>query len=469
MKYFNLFKNKAINALILVIPLISSNAHSAAISTGPEELLWPAIIITSPFLLVKNIFTGSDASAIKSMNQEASKILEQHKEKIPVKGLYTGSLDLTNSLFGLFAESGIPLIEVSTEGSAWLLSQTHDPRFYIEQATQHKYIRLSFGQQGDFNCLKWKNSTSFTDMPPVRPGTCLLAEFDNRLESDVAIKVDTKNIDKRKLEWNLINISTNDKLFSIPFWQTQQEDKPLALNTNYREANENNPFTQTIKKLLPQSFDKKPYKSSFLLNKITTESNNNEKLFFARITSDLTPPEFDWREIQAERETQDWKEGYARAYARNLPTIVNNGLLLVPTDDTYGKACASPENCTFAKNFVSKIGVLTTNYQAASPFSTPYTPGSSPASAGHEMYITLFARTFKGEQLWALEITPTSLPDKYSVCKDFSRGCYFYPDLATISSEKIIIRGALRAGINSPTQDLYELNIPLTSLPFFHQ
>ena len=209
---------QAARVLAMLSLMASMNARGAPINTGVEQLLWPAVVIASPFLLVHELLFGSDSSAISSADREANEILDAYKEQIPVSGLHTGSVNL----YGMLVESRLPFIEIDIAGSVWLLSLAKAPQPLIYQAQRHKYIRLSLGKQEDPNCLTWQSTIDdWTTGPPVRPGTCILAVFDNELQSNLQLNVDASRVSGRKLRWELIDRVTGKVHLSVPFWKAR--------------------------------------------------------------------------------------------------------------------------------------------------------------------------------------------------------------------------------------------------------
>lgn len=160
---------KPLTALLLSVGF---SVCAAAPDPGIGSLLWPFVIIASPFIVVHDLIYGSDEGARKEADAKADAIFEGHNQQIPVKGLYTTSLNLTYSLEGMLVESRLPFIEISSTGSAWLLRKAINPEPLIAKAQEYPYMRLSLGAEGLPNCVTWKTEIKkLTASPPVAPGT----------------------------------------------------------------------------------------------------------------------------------------------------------------------------------------------------------------------------------------------------------------------------------------------------------
>lgn len=445
----------------------SMEVRGAQINTGVEELLWPAVIVASPFLVVHKLFHGSDSDAIRSAQSEADQILVAHKENIPVSGLYSGPINLRWALYGMLAESRIPLVEIDAAGSAWLLSLAKQPQALIDMATKHKYIGLSLGDEGHPNCFAW-NSTAddFTAGPPVRPGTCVLLTFHNELQSNLYLKVDTSEVSNRKLRWDVIDRETKKVLLSVPFWQSQTKDKPLLVSATYRAAHEDYTFVRVIRKLSPVAEPKDREGLPYVANRIRASDN---KISRSEVKGDFRPSTLNWQGIEKPRQNERWKDGYKRAITGGKPVIINNKLLVVPQANMIGPACANPLgiSCENVKNFVSDTCVLTTKHNAMYEVSNESRSDSS-ASFGKEMSVDVSCRDFSGNLLWFVRIRPTSLPQSFAFCNDPRLGCYFDPLQAITTKKELVLRGvftAVGSAEPQPNEELFELAVPLTTLP----
>lgn len=451
--------------LILAALVSCIQARGAPINTGVEAIFWPAVIIAGPFLLVHDLLFGSDTSARESAEKEATRILKAHEDQIPTNGLYTGSVNLRWALYGMLVESRLPFIEVNTAGSAWLLSMAKMPAPLIAQAEQHKYIRLSLGKRDDPHCLTWANSSyDWTNKPPVRPGTCVLAVFDDDLQSNIQLNVDASRVSSRKLRWELVDRSTGKVLLSVPFWEPQTEGQPVHVSATYRYADEIDIFASVLRKLsptlAPQGADGRP----FVMNHMD-EPRHEPFKGISTVAGEFRSLELDWSAIPEPRVNETWEEGYQRAVATGQPVIINHTLLVVPKEDMVRSACLAPGWCGSA-NFVSDVGVLSVRHEAAylerESVRSPYH-----GSLTHQMYVDVQGRTLNGQLLWFVKIEPTALPQPFQRCMDFKLACYFYPKQATTTNQELVIRGVFGAqnyqGEPMP-KDEYELVVPLSRL-----
>ena len=111
-----------VGRIALLLTLAASwQVRAAQVSTGVENILWPAIIVVAPFVMVHDILFGSDSRSRESADREARKLLDAHPVPLPTLGLYTGPLNLRWALFGLLVERQLPFVEVDVAGSKWLL------------------------------------------------------------------------------------------------------------------------------------------------------------------------------------------------------------------------------------------------------------------------------------------------------------------------------------------------------------
>lgn len=467
------YLSRACRMLAIAFLMSSVGARGEGLYTGVEKIMWPAIIIASPFVVVHDLIFGSDERSRRSAEKDADRILEKTPGSISVTGLYTGSVDLRWALYGMLVESRLPFVEINTAGSAWLLSQSKDPAALIPLAEQHPYVRLALGSQGNPACFSWKSSNDdWTANPPVRPRTCLLIQFVDELQSDLALSVDASEVRHRKLRWNLVDRATGNMRLSLPFWVSQVEGQPLFVSATYRVAHENYPFAKVIKKLaptfVPTGQDGRPY----LMTRIDADAiqRSERDVKATAIAASFRPPTFDWTTAAGGGRNERWIEGYDRAETTGLPTMHNNFWLILPQQDLIRPVCIEPggssRSCTFVHNFLTAAGVLTfwvgPSYRDTSP------PGPmSPATSSHPMYLLLTGRRPEGDLLWYVRIVPAELPESIQLCNDFSKSCAFYPRQATTTSQELIVRGTFR---DDPTsmrlpRDEFELVVPLSRLP----
>lgn len=457
-------------AKLLAASLLSVgfSVRAAAPDPGIGSLLWPLVIIASPFIVVHDLIYGSDDDARTKAESEANKILGEFKDQISVQGLYAGSINLRSALYGMLVESRLPFIEINTHGSAWLLSLAKDPKPLLTNAEQHKYIRLSLGKQGAPNCFNW--TENWENQPPVRPGTCLSLTFDDKLQSDVQLSVDVSNIKSRILRWELLDRATGKVHLSVPFWESQTEGQPVRITATYRAAHEDYVFIRTLRKLSPALQPSATSEPPFIMHRFAKRTPEKLDGVVTMIHSEFRAPTLPKLTDADLHKNETWKEGYDRATATGKPVIINNTLLIVPYDDKVGPACAEPDSlkCDFAKNFISDIGVLTSNYVPAYQQPEAMRTRSFAPPPKHDMYVTVVARGFNGNLLWLAHIQPASFPATFQRCNDFSQGCYFYPTQVNTTSDELVIRGKLQDGASFYAKsDEFELAVPLRKLiPF---
>ena len=186
------------------------------------------------------------------------------------------------------------------------------------------------------------------------------------------------------------------------------------------------------------------------MKRIDESGRRESDVLITEVQGEFRTPVLALQAIQRPTGNERWKERYERAFTTGKPAIINNVLLLVPQHDEVGRACANPagKRCEFAKNFVSDMGVLTVGYVAA--YKQPEAlraPGVR--SVTHGMAVDVAGRTYGGELLWFVSVTPASLPAPFELCNDFSLGCFFYPKHATTTDQKLVIRGVFGAGGNT--------------------
>jgi hypothetical protein len=402
-----------------------------------------------------------DRHATEVAESDANRILAAHTAPIPVRGLYTGSMNLHAALYGMLVESRLPFIEIrSDSGAAWLLTLVKDSQPLINQTEQYRYIRLSLGKQGAPNCLTWLSSVEdWTTGPPVRPHTCVLAQFTNDIESDIELHVDASKASSRRLSWELIDRAKGKLLLSIPFWQRQNEGQPLQVDATYRSADEDYTFIRVLRTLLPLAVPRDQDGRPYVMNRIDEPSSNESVVEQTKIRGEFRAPRLDWAAFETPRTDQSWSDAYAKAFNTGKPVIINNNYLVIPGSDKVGYACANParNNCSFANSFVSDIGVLTVHGEASQE---AFKDANLPAQG---MVVTVAARNFSGKLLWFVSINPGSLPLSHQHCKDFSLKCAFYPLNATTTAQELVIRGTLVD--RKLLRQEYELVVPLAELP----
>jgi len=449
---------------IFCVCTMGVGARGAAINTGVEGLLIPAVILASPVVIVGNLIFGSDDGARKSAEKEAQRILDTQKELIPVNGLYTGSIDLKWALSGMMVESKLPRVEINTEGSIWLLKEARDPAALAEQAARFKYIHLTLGDRGGENCFPWRQDYhDWTLHLPIKPGTCLQMEFSNELQADLELNVDASRVNNRELRWNLVERATGKALLSIPFWVSQLKGQPLNVGATYRVAHETYPFVKVIQKLSPINPARIADGSPRILNRSKRPLASFENsLFRTNVTGEIRLPELSWPPTTWPKDNVSWNEGYEKALASGKPFLLNRNMLIDLQRQQVGEACASPgfasSRCDFAYNFLYDGGVISTNSDHAYKYS----------NLASEMSLSASVRTYDGQLLWYITISPSAVPE---LCRDWSRGCIFFPHSATLVDEKLIFygrfttTGRLTSEERGTLDQPYELVIALREIP----
>ncbi len=459
-------KAEKIRALVVALVFITPTVRSEGVGgTGVENLLWPAIIVAAPFLIAKDLIFGSDQGASRSADKEATKILKNYGEKNTVKGLYVGSLNLQWSLYGMLVESRLPIVEINTAGSAWLLSQVKEPKDAIAQALQHKYIRLALGERGAANCFPWKSDYyDFTTNVPVRPGTCLLVTYEDELASNLRLEVNTENLRHRELRWLVID-SNNKTLLSVPFWQSQTEGKPLNLSAAYRARDESSIFARVIKTLKSNDPTPEDFANSRVLQWIrNVNSTKDQDIPTLQFQGSFREPMLSWG-TPPRWQKESWESAYRQAYSNGMPAILNNSLLLIPRNNSVGIACANRYTaCDSDLNVISPAGVLTASYQKAHP---PWKMWDQ-VRPGEEMKVYIAGRDLEGNLFWHIGITPREVSAHAQVCGDLNEYCYFYPMNVQLTSDELVILGSFSANGTAqkslPRQD-FELVVSLSDLP----
>ncbi|RZI55646.1 MAG: hypothetical protein EOP37_27305 [Rubrivivax sp.] len=453
--------------LVVALALLSgTGSRGAGINTGVEDILWPAILIGRPIVLVHDLVFGSDETAMKAADKAAERILNDHAGVVTMHGLYTGALDLRWALFGLFVERQLPLVEMDVSGSAWLFSMMKTPGRLVEDAKDHKYIRLALKEKGDPHCVDWNFRTvEWVESPPVRPPACLTVSFADRLSSDVEMSVDFSRASHRELRWQLKDRVRNTVLLDVPFWHRQTRGNPLYVDLTYRQAHENNPFIRVLKKLSPAEPATNSEGRPFLMKRFDE----------ARRSDDLDLPSFRvwgyFRErtvavppTRTRGSEHWWTEMYRSAIADGRPAVYG-GLMINPSEDRVGSSCAFVYRRCEAGSEVSvgtEVGVLSLAHQRA------YGPPPQEVARlgpGHDAWVSVGAKDYSGRFLWSMTVMLAAWPAPFEVCKDFSLGCDFYPKHAVFTPEGLLISGGAvgRPGIGGGYP--WELWVPAQYLP----
>lgn len=457
-----------IRSAMLLFLIVSTPVRSAPINTGVEDLLWPVIIVASPFIIVKNLIFGSDDGARRDSEKEATKILDGFNRKLKITGLNTGPLELQWALYGMLVESRIPLVEASTESIEWLISKSKDPSQLRTMAKQSKIVRLSLGSRSNPDCFPWKSDYyDFTKNVPVRPGTCLVATFANESKSNLRIEVNSVKVSRRELRWDVVDQSTNKAILSIPFWESQTEGKPLRVVPTYRARHETYPFVRLVQKLA-SSVPTEPSDAntqSYVM-KWNDEINRYKeaRIESANVSGEFRSIQLDWKQPDARLSNESWENGYQRAYSTGKPVVINNTLLINPNTNSVGPACANPlrNRCDFSKQFVSDSGTMTTVSDDAYE---GYKSASSTIVSSHELSVLASHRTFDGEVSWHMRITPNAIPEQARVCTDYSNHCHFYVQDVRLTDTEFVALGRLTRGGSDLLNQQLELVVPRSNIP----
>jgi hypothetical protein len=223
--------------------------------TGLQDLIWPAVVVMSPFMQLHRLVFGWDEDAIAKTQKQAHLQLQQLRGGFDTNGLYTGPIDISSAVHGMLVLAKLPWVEVDVAGSKWLFNHMEDQATWLAQVSPERpYIRLELAASGDPACprfislhhqLRWDSS------PPAKPGTCLKLSFVAALASDLGLTVDTQHASQRELRWVLKRLSSNETLLSLPFWQRQTSGQPLRIFGSYRAAHDSSQFADLIRTLRP--------------------------------------------------------------------------------------------------------------------------------------------------------------------------------------------------------------------------
>lgn len=461
----NLPLAKAFRCIAIASMLLGAQTWAAP-STGAASLAWPLVILASPFIIVQDLIYGSDEGARKEADTKADAILAAHNEQIPVKGLYTKSLDISDALNGMLIDRRLPFIEINSAGSAWLLGQAINPQPLIDKAEQYPYIRLSLGSSVSPDCVNWASKTKeITASPPVAPGTCLLISFTDELKSDLQLDVNSSLIQKRELRWELTDRINGRTLLSVPFWNNQVTGRPLRAFAYYQDESSFNSFGRVIKKLDPQSLNLRADGRPFLLNRMSKPAPN-EYLRPKRLVQGQ------FRESKVlrssgtftEKETT-WEEVYERALSINSPTVMNDVLVFDPKSYAVGQACAFPSvvgSCRSAWNFATSVGLVSARESGSNE--PPISNSRDMANAGQGLRLEIAIRNYEGHLVWFGDIVAPSYPDSFQECVDGKYLCLFYPKQAITTEDELIFNGSLVAAVGYGQRAPYELTVPLSKL-----
>lgn len=417
----------------------SAPAHAQGTHTGIENILWPVALVAAPFIAVHTFIFGSDDKSREQAEAEAKRILQAHPGRIPVRGLYMGSLPLEYALFGMLVESRLPFIEIDTIGSNWLLSQAKHPRPLFEMAQRRRHIRLSIGGAGHPDCFEWSSPLDdLSNKPAVRPGRCLRVSFTDTLDSDVALEVDARQVAKRRLQWVLKDRRSGSIHLAVPFWQSQLKGKPLSVSTVYREPHENYIFIRVLRTLAPVGPVDNPDGRAHLLWRMKAPARRidwPQGVAHPRVT--LLAAGAAAGPIEAPA-GPSWKEAYAEAYASGRPVVVNHHLVVEPRGHRYGPACVDLVfDCIYSSTFVagdSLVSVKSVPSRAEATYARLKVPG-------HGMQVYVMSRDLDNRLEWYTTVELETVPDVARACADPSRECRFSVSAALVRANSLILRG----------------------------
>ena len=179
----------------------SGSDSQSGFAKGIVYFLTPFVMLVL-YMVVSNSF--SDETVAKSAASKAKTLLAK-QASIPISGLYTESISLRYSLFGLLVDRQIPVIEGDVAGAKWLFDLAKDQQEVAVKAAGRKYFRLSLGPLESPDCFSWKSqSDNLARDLPVQPRTCIMAVFDNNLVSDTRLHINVelmRNIEREFLRF----------------------------------------------------------------------------------------------------------------------------------------------------------------------------------------------------------------------------------------------------------------------------
>lgn len=450
---------------LMIALLLPLQPRAEGISTGVEQLLWPAIIVVAPFAIVHDVIFGSDERSQRTAERDARGIVDAYRTPAAVTGLYVGPVNLQWALFGMLIDRQLPFVEIDTAGSKWLLEQALNPQAMIDKALQHKHIRLELGDDTHPDCFRHKSSNAdFTLAPPVRPGTCMLATFTNDLQSDLQLGVDASRVGRRELKWVLSDRASGRTLLTVPFWQPQTKGQPLYTPITYRQAHEDNGIIRLLKKLTPTrqpvTQNGRPY---VMQHHRDSDSRTDTDLEWGgTVEGRFRAPQVDWAALGPPLKNRSWADAVSVAYSRGKPVVLNDRLLIDPAQDGVFPACANPSgrNCDFAHSSATEIGVVSVNTSSAYAHSNGDTA---------PLRVQVSARRFTGELIWYFGITRMLFPESAAGCANPVVRCDFSVDQVIVTHDELVLRGkfnfrAWQYGSQRPPGD-YELVVSLDRIP----
>lgn len=382
--------------------------------SGVSDLLLPAAIILAPVIVPLNFLFGDKNPRLTAYAQKkADALLAEQKTPIPFKGMYTGGIDLSRAIEGMFVGGQIPFVEIDTAGSKWLIEQSGSPKPLVDQALENPYIRLELAQEGDPACFVWKSeNNNWTQRIPVRPGTCLSVSFTKTLSSDVQVKVNTSNAGQGELLWEFSERATGKLLLAVPYWQGQMPDKTPRISPSYGpefNADDHTRFAGSIRKFIassrPMASDGRPYLLTWVYWS-TREAPTTKVTAHVKVSDKLWPHD-------ASR--NDWKSAYRHAYETGNATLAGWKYILFPENNSVGKLRIDDFGfATLEKNLLFNM----------------------PRSADR-VSATARASLLNGKAVWNLRIQPDVIPEQLLD----RQGCSFRTSVVELSAEDLILKG----------------------------
>lgn len=321
---------------VCVLRPAASHAGTADPS-GLSNLLWPLVIIASPYLLIRGEVSGdaADRRAMEQRRKEADILYRTQRPPVAAEGVYIGKLPLKDALRGIMAFRRVPIVELDSAGARWLLEQAADPKPLVAQAVQHPYIRLGIGERGSATCLAFPERNDWTRSIPFTPGRCLSISFEDTLVSDVELKLVDSRRSERTLEWQLRRRANEEVLERMPFWTPQRHGAAVAFRAEYdgnSRPNESE-FKAVVTLLNPLREQVDVSGRPVILR----WSNGME---FARSIGSsvllkwsvpLSPVPADW--TYPRKELLLWEDAVVRAYRGGQPLLVNERFVILPDED----------------------------------------------------------------------------------------------------------------------------------------
>ncbi len=373
-----------------------------------------------------------------SAEKKAREVLAARPGKLPVQGLYAGSLPLPYALQGMLSDTALPFVEIDSASSEWL-SKIVNVKGPDVRLPTYPFLRLSLADETDVDCVVWKTSSDWSKSPPVRPGACLKVQYAATSLADVHLTVDVGDLQRRQLRWVFVDAETRKQLLAVPFWQRQPDGGRLSLSAFYRNRDESSPFSLAIRALVPTSPPRNAEGLPFVMEwldavprELGTPENTKNRI--ARIR----PAERVW---PTEIRNESWKAGYLRAQTSQQPVLINNTLLVLPAQHKIRARWYE----SFERHSIAGQSLLTATYLSA----WPQRPDA--------MSVTVDRTDFAGKRQWRLILTPDFASPAHERCITSSGYCYFYPRAMQIEGAELIVLGAY-----NNSNDLYEWVVPLT-------